>query len=350
MRVVTDGTAAGGVTLTIDATIQYAAERIADSSFRRGAIVVADCATGELLALVSRPNYDQNDVGASIEKNDTSLLDRTRTAYNVGSVYKPVIACAALDAGVSETFTYECAGEIEVDGVVYSCNNGKAHGKMTLESALAQSCNTYFIALGQKVGAQAIYNTAQALGLGSALTLCEGFTTAKGSFPSEAALESSAAELCNHSFGQGKLLLTPMHIAAYTMCIANGGIYRELSVVKSVGGEAAPAAREKRAVGETAANTAAAAMREAMLTGTGAGGAPQTVSSAGKTGTAQTGAYNDDGSEVVIGWFTGFFPAEEPRYAVTVMVETEGYGYASAAPVVGRLADVIAAYEAEKTA
>ncbi|MEA5050235.1 MAG: penicillin-binding transpeptidase domain-containing protein [Oscillospiraceae bacterium] len=345
-----DGQSAGGIVLTLDAGIQYAAERIADSSFRRGAIVVADCATGELLALVSRPNYDQNDVAASIARNDTSLFDRVTACFNVGSVYKPVIACAALDAGVGADFTYECTGEIEVDGVVYGCNNKKAHGTMTLETALAQSCNTYFIALGQKVGAEAICNTAQAMGLGRPLSLWDGYGAGEGSFPGERALAADTAELCNHCFGQGRLLLSPLHVAACTVCIADGGVYRELSVVKSVGGEAAPAPRERRAVGEAAARTVAQAMCLAMQSGTGAASAPQTVTAGGKTGTAQTGTFNDDGSEAVIGWCTGFFPAQAPRWTVTVMVENEGYGYESAAPVFGRLADAITALERAETA
>ncbi len=350
VRIISEGESDGGVVLTLDSTLQSAAERIADESFARGAIVVADCATGELLALVSRPNFSPDDVAAAIEKNDTALIDRTLTAYNVGSVYKPVIACAALDAGLGADFTYECTGTIEVGGVTYGCNNRTAHGVQTLESALAHSCNTYFIALGRAVGGEAIYNTARGLGLGRELPLCAGLSAAKGSLPARDELCGSDAELCNHCFGQGKLLLTPAHVAGYTMCIANGGVYRELSVVKSVGGVPAAAARTRRAVGTASANAVAASMRLAMEQGTGMLGAPSSVSAAGKTGTAQTGAYNADGSEVVIGWFSGWFPAEAPRYVVTVMIENEGYGYESAAPVFARIANAVTACEAQKTA
>jgi len=336
------GDNSGAVVLTIDKDIQQAAERVADEMLVKGAIVVVDCETGAIRALVSRPDFDPNDIEGSLASEDSSFLNRCLLGYSVGSVYKPVVAAAAIDSGVARGFAYECTGAIEVDGHVYTCNNGVAHGTMGISSALRESCNTFFIALGQKVGAEAVRNTSSALGFGAATEFCVGFKSSSGTLPTASELRAGG-ELCNHSFGQGKLLATPVQVAAYTNCLANGGLYRQLSLIVQVGDAEMPKNAETRAISEQAADYINGCLKAVVDSGTGVYGNPNFTTAAGKTGTAQSGRYNEDGKEILIGWFSGYFPADEPRYVITVMTEDAGYGYLSAAPVFKRLADDIVA-------
>ena len=331
------------IVLTIDKSIQAQVEKIADESFKRGAVVVLECGTGEVKAMVSRPDFSPNNVGEAINRNDSALINRALTPYNLGSVYKIVVAAAALEAGLDE-FCYECEGSIEIDGKQYSCNNGKQHGEQGLKEALTNSCNTYFIALGQRLGGAAIYNTANRLGLGRKIELCEGFMTSAGNMPSETILSGSNDELINHCFGQGKLLASPFAVALYTSCIANGGEFIKPSLVKSFGDEKCEITSAERVLQKETAQRIAECMRSVIDEGTGVNGKPELCDAAGKTGTAQTGRYNADGSEEIIGWFSGFFPADKPKYVVAVMVENEGYGYETAAPVFKKIADSLTLY------
>ncbi len=330
-----------GVRLTIDGEIQRMAEQIADDSFQRGAIVVLDLETMEIKAMVSRPDFLQDDLAAAIAFDDGALVNRAVNAYNIGSVYKPLIAAAALEAGIPESFTHTCEGSITVNGFTYACNNSKVHGEMTMQTALEQSCNTYFIALAQQVGSEAVYNMAVSMGLGKPVTLCDGYETARGFMPGIQRLQRDN-ELCIHAFGQGTLLATPVHVALYTAAIARGGVFAVPSIVQKVGGTTVERTDAPKQVFSAA--TAEMLQRSLISTvenGSAYMGKPQTTTAAGKTGTAQTGVYKSNGTEKIMGWFTGWFPAESPRYVITVMVEDQGYGFESAAPVFGKLADAI---------
>lgn len=339
-----EGTANAEITLTIDKGLQAAAERIADDCFKKGAIVVLDCESGEIRAVVSRPNFNQNDISTAIERGDTSLINRAFTPYSLGSVYKPVIAAAAIEAGLGG-FRYECTGAIELEEGVYSCNEAKAHGELDMNDALTYSCNTYFIALGQKLGGEAVYNMSSSLGFKGKAALCEGYNVAMGQLPEKEALSKGGGELINHCFGQGRLLASPLQVAAYMNCIAAGGLYTKPTVVQSIGEIECEAPKRSRVMSEETATLLSNYLCSVTEKGTGSYGKPEYLSASGKTGTAQTGRYNSDGSEAVVGWFCGFFPSEAPRYTIAVMVENEGYGYETAAPVFKQLADFITVRE-----
>ena len=139
------------VKLTLDADIQRLCEGIAQLTMPRGCILVMDTATGEILASVSMPEYDPGDVARSIRADDTSLVNRAFATFSVGSVFKVAAALAAYENGM-DWFTHDCTGSIEVDGQTYRCALGKAHGTVNMRGALEQSCNCYFIALGQLLG------------------------------------------------------------------------------------------------------------------------------------------------------------------------------------------------------
>ncbi|MEG1944386.1 MAG: penicillin-binding transpeptidase domain-containing protein [Oscillospiraceae bacterium] len=329
----------GDITLTVDIEMQKTAEKIAGQLMKSGAVVVTDLQTSAIKAMVSLPDFDQNDIASAIAADNTALMNKALEAYNVGSVYKIVIAAAALEAS-DGNFERTCTGSIDIGGVTYTCNDFAAHGDMTLEKALEHSCNTYFIALGNEIGAEAIHNMALSMGLGKSAELCAGYSTKTGNIPSLTELDRSS-ELCNNCFGQGALLTTPIHIAQYTACVANDGVFTPFSIVKSVGEQKIEKIPSSKPMSTKTAQFIKNSLALAVEKGTGTKAKPQFVSAAGKTGTAQTGSYNEDGSEKLVGWFTGYFPAENPRYQITVMTVNEGYGYMSAAPIFARLADAI---------
>ena len=212
-----------GVRLTLSRSVQRAAEAVAAQTMTTGCILVLDVRTAALRACVSVPGFDPADPAASLEAPDSPFLNRALQAYAVGSVFKPVLAAAALEAGLAPE--YDCNGAVVVDGQIFRCAGGVPHGEVDLSAALAKSCNGYFIRLGQQLGAQALLQQAQALGFGRSIGLAEGLTAQSGALPGAEELTQSG-QLANFSFGQGSLLATPLQVAAMMNTIANGGVYR----------------------------------------------------------------------------------------------------------------------------
>lgn len=177
-----------------------------------GCILVLDTANAKVRACVSRPGYDPENISASLNAPDSPLLERAFQCYAVGSVFKPVVAAAALEAGESG-FVYTCPGWCAVDGRIFRCAGGIPHGEVDLAGALEKSCNGYFIRLGQALGADAVRAMAEKLGFGQAIPLTDALHTAAGVLPEQEALASSGA-YANFCFGQGELLASPLQVAA----------------------------------------------------------------------------------------------------------------------------------------
>ena len=164
-----------------------------------GCIVVLDAANAEVRACVSVPGYDPADPAASLNAADSPMLNRAFQSYAVGSVFKPVLAAAALEAGETD-LVYTCPGWCEVDGQVFRCAGGIPHGEVDLAAALEKSCNGYFIRLGQVLGAERVRALAERAGFGQAAELTDRFRTAAGILPTAEALTSSGA-YANFCFG-----------------------------------------------------------------------------------------------------------------------------------------------------
>ena len=108
-----------GVMLTLDASVQRVCEAVAREMMEKGSIVVMETSTGRILASVSMPEYDPDDPSASIDAQDSPFLNRSISAYNVGSVFKPLLAAAAIEQGIPAETTYHCTGSITVAGHTY---------------------------------------------------------------------------------------------------------------------------------------------------------------------------------------------------------------------------------------
>ena len=338
-----------GVRLTLDADLQRACEGLATVYLPRGCIVVMDTATGEVLASVSMPSFDPQNVAASIAANDTSLLNRPLRAFSAGSVFKVVLAAAAYESGL-DWYTHDCTGEVEVAGQTYRCALGRAHGVVNLRGALEQSCNTYFIELGRLLGAQRIRKMAETLGFGTATQLAPGLQGASGTLSDAAALENPG-ELATFSFGQGALTVTPLQITAMMNTVANGGVYKTPAFVQGiVDADGTLTGQTRAADTRTAFDAATARVLRSMLAsvvseGIGSEAQPKTGMAGGKTGTAQTGQYDENGEELLNYWFSGFYPADDPRYTITVLQDGILKPETSSAAIFAKVTEILAVWE-----
>lgn len=314
------------VVTTLDAGLQQKVEEIMEERGISGSVVVLETSTGQVLAMASSPTFDPNRIDEYLDSAEGELINKaTQGQYPPGSVFKIVVAAAALESGVvDEERTYQCKGSTEVNGVQLICDDHPdGHGTVNLEKAFALSCNGYFARLAKEIGSETIIDMAQRLGLGQ--TVIDGFPDEEsGAFPSKE--ERVYSGLSNLAIGQGSLLTTPVQIARMTNIIACGGIDHEIAVTMR---EEKSQAQGKRVLTETTARRVGIMMEKVCEEGTGSS-ANLHVSAAGKTGSAESGEGKD---YTVHGWFTGYFPAEDPEYTVTVVAENGKTGSSSALPV-----------------
>ncbi len=332
-----------GVALTIDAGIQKIAEDASDSIRGKGSILVMDVKNGDILAAVSVPQYDRDNIATSIDLGDSALLNRNLCSYNIGSTYKIIVAAAALSMGYSPNSYYNCEGKIELGGTVFNCHKLEGHGGLNIETAFANSCNPYFIKLGQSVGKERLISLSSAFGLGEEINLCNNITAPAGNLPKLSEI-SSAGDLANISFGQGSLMATPVHIAKIISIIANGGYDINPSLVLGEVDEDKNIKLEKRentptrVISLDVANKIKQYMITTVSSGTGRAAKPSSLLAGGKTASAETG-WEIDGEKIVQAWFSGFYPADTPKYAIVVLSEGGKSGAAACAPIFKKICD-----------
>ena len=282
-----------GVQLTISRPVQRAVEAVAASTMTSGCILVLDTATAAVRASVSVPCYDPEHLADSLQAENSPFLNRALQSYAVGSVFKPVLAAAALEAGLQPVF--ECTGAVVVDGQIFRCAGGVPHGQVDLAAALEKSCNGYFIRLGQQLGAESLLDAAKDFGFGHSLPLAEELAAEAGQLPTAQELAQSG-QLANFSFGQGSLLAAPMQVAALFNTIAADGVYRSPYVLQATLDEATgqPVETLGHPRGRRVIPAQSAALLRTMLVqvvqqGTAQDAAGLSGGAGGKTGTAQTG-------------------------------------------------------------
>ena len=319
-----NGAEQSGVMLTIDREIQKIAEDAA-SLLERGAVVVTEVATGEIKAMVSRPDFDINNIAEALNKENSPLINRAIMTYNVGSGFKPCVAAAAIEAGL-DNYLWYCEGACDIDGQRFVCHKSSGHRWLDMAGALKKSCNTFFYNLAIEVGADRVYRMAENAGFNNSASFGYGFQTARSDIGSKKWLETSNRALANLAIGQGELMVSPVTILNLYCAIAGDGSYCPSSIIKAEikGGEINTAVEENARV-RLMSKTTAKTLRKQLLGvldegGTGTIAKPKFTTAAGKTSTAQTGMIKD-GERVVNTWFCGFFPFDNPKYAVAVLSE-----------------------------
>lgn len=337
-----------GVALNIDSKIQAIASECANKYIKRGAVIVCEVPNCEIRACLSFPSFIPTNVGASLNDNDSPLLNRAFASFNLGSVFKLITSAAALESGINENFTYDCEGVNQVEDAKFKCFNSKKHETVNMEQALAHSCNGYFIELIKKMPYDAVLKMAKKFRLGVSNNLAPEMSSSSGKLPSEESLKDIKT-LANFSFGQGKLLASPVQISGVVNTIASGGIYSSPKLIKSLVNEAKkenlkilnliPKEKEK-IISKKNADIIKSHMKASMDYGTSSKGLPENVTAGAKTSTAQTGII-ENGKRVEQSWFAGFFPYENPKYTVVILSEDGGGGGESCGPVFKEIAEKI---------
>lgn len=321
------------VTLTLDARIQrLTTQAMQDGGIQRGAAVVMDPQTGEILAAVSLPSYDANWFVPTlpIERFDKLVKDGTKpllnrcfsSEYPPGAAFMPFTALAGLAAGVG-TPTYVCAGSVTYGARSFPCWKGvrdqAGHGALNPTEALAQSCNCYWYRFGNQAGLKAFEKLAPAVGLGQRYGLDEqgkAGDAEKFAFVHGTAQKATEGDVANISIGQGRVLLTPLQMTVLAATMANGGKVPEPKLVRD----------DQPVQWRAEVNVEAGQMekiREGMKLavngdkGTGKTTKSEKVVIAAKTGTAQWRMSKDQNLAVMI----GFAPYDKPTLAFAVLHE-----------------------------
>ena len=335
-----------GVVLTIDKRLQTICEEIGGEYLEKGAVVLMEAKTGKLRACASFPAYDPNDLAAALADTENApLINRAFSAYNLGSVFKTVIAAAMLESGGDPDAVYECTGAVTVGDTVFRCAYRMGQGELDLNEAIAQSCNPYFITQGLALDPVRLRAVAVDFSFGSSTVFASGMASAAGTLPSVSQL-CRKGECANFCFGQGLLTATPVQAAQMMSGIANGGCVSYASLVEGVTEngmivtEKAETGAVVRAVSADTAQRVKEALVYSVMETEEHPARPRFTTAGGKTGTAQTGRYDENGKELLQGWFAGFFPAEEPKYVLVVLAE-ESEGSTAASPVFREIADAI---------
>ena len=335
---VTAGKRPGSIVLTIDKRIQSIVETVLDQKVSKGAVVIMNPSTGEILAMASRPNFEADRLEMYLTQQSAPLVNRAIMSYQPGSVFKLVLAAAALEKRLVKPEDYFMdKGYIDVNSIRFrgwDYEKGP-RGKISFTEALAYSSNPVFIELALQLGAKDLVDYARKFGFGqpSGVSL-EG--DAKGNLPDVASI--FPADLANLSIGQGTLEASPLQVVNMVGAIANGGTLRQPVLVSRIINDdgSVTSIPPGRAPERVLSAPVAAQLREMMKAvtdyGTGAAAQVETYGSAGKTGSAETGRHAQ-GKSINHAWFAGFAPAVNPEYAAVVFVEEGMSGGDIAAPL-----------------
>ena len=325
-----------GVALTIDSRIQRITENaVRESCIRSGCAAVMKIDSGEILALSSVPVYNPNNVAASLTEEGSPLVNKALQQYSVGSVFKPLVAAAALESGADSESEYECSGSFILGDKSFACYNSTAHGTVNMQTALEKSCNCYFINLINQIDVDYLLRLCEDIGIGRADEIAQGLTAAAGSLPEREKLKIKG-ELANFAFGQGELMMTPIQMLKLYHMLATGNAV-DVSVIYGVVDSSGKVTAQGDAVPQKLLTDGTVRKLRRMLfsvieNGNAYSAESDIVSLAGKTGTAQSGIY-EKGKEIYRTWFAGFFPADNPEYVVVVLNENGVAGNSDCAPV-----------------
>lgn len=341
---------------TLSLPLQEAAVRALGAD--RGAVVVLDPRTGDVLALASSPTYDAAAIANPATADATfarlrddpaqPLLPRaTLGRYTPGSVFKIVTAIAGFEAGVLErdtTFPDLPAAVREgllVEGYRIREHPGVPAARLDFPAATEVSSNVYFALVGLRLGGDALLTGARRLGFGAPLPFdlpTAASQVTGGSGPGGGVRD--AVELASAAYGQGETFVTPLQMALVAAAVANGGqLVAPRLVLERVAADGRRVASSVRNLGQVLSSDAAATITEAMVRAVNGrlgrafttGAQVPGVTVAGKSGTAEL----DGGAPH--SWFIGFMPAEGPEVAIAVVVEHGGSGAERAAPIAGTL-------------
>jgi len=328
----------GTVVTTINLRWQKLAEKVLNSGCKRGAFVVLDVVTGEVLVMASKPTFDLNNVDFDYKALDTDpnrpmVALAYQGGYPPASTFKPIVALAALNSGtVTEETEINCPAGIQIGDHFFNNWSKEPEGSIDVKRALARSCNPWFYQVGIKTGPSVFLGLSRRLGYGEKTGLPllgenPGLVPTNEWFLQHEKRRILDGDTANLAIGQGVLLATPLQVAQAMAGIANGGAVPKLQLIRQVQddrGRVIEANRPERrvwlGVDAGAVQTVRKGMRDVVNAPYGTGKAAQLsfTEMCGKTGTAQWGPAS---KAQRLAWFAGFFPFDNPRYSFAVLYE-----------------------------
>ncbi len=333
------------IVTTLDFGLQETAYQALGSN--RGAVVVLEPATGKILAMVSRPDFDPNTIEAEWESiisdtdDDNSVLVNrvTQGLYPPGSTFKILTTLEYLREHENyQDYTYECTGSISMENTEIHCYNHAVHGTENLETSFAKSCNTSYANIGLGLNKKSFQQLCESVLFQKNLPISYPFN--KSSFVLKE--DSNSDEVTQTAIGQGKTLVTPIHMAMITSAIANEGVLMRPYVIDHTENYKGITVKEYKPsrYGALVSEEEAAKLQEFMSLvvqeGTGSKLSGQSYQAAGKTGSAEFSSNKSESHA----WFTGYaFTEEKGTIAVTVIVEKGGAGSSTAVPIAKQVFD-----------
>ncbi|MCX7737387.1 MAG: penicillin-binding protein 2 [Candidatus Kapabacteria bacterium] len=340
------------IKLSVDRDLQEKAEELMTG--RRGAIVAIDPSNGEVLCLVSKPDYDlrvfagntKNNFYGELEADEEKpLFNRAlQAAYPPGSTWKMLVAIAGLNEGlINENTTISCPGSFTYGNRTYGCHG--SHGSVNVRKAIQASCNVFFYNLALKIGIEKLGRYGKMFGFGE-LSKIDLPAEGKGIMPTIEWLDKRYGKgkypkgnIVNYGIGQGEISVTPLQMAIYTSAIANKGIIYQPHLVRAVRRDLSEKWKnidydvKKLGINPKVFDIVIKGMYDVVNTpgGTATNAMLSNIAICGKTGTAQNPHGNDHS------WFVCFAPMDNPKIAMCVMVENAGFGATVAAPIAREL-------------
>lgn len=309
-----------------------------------GAIIVTEVKTGKILAMVSKPDFNPNEIpeiwDSLVDNNEsTILLNRvTNGLYPPGSTFKIITALEYIRQNPENynKYNYQCKGSYSGGEHTIHCYHNSVHNRVNLKQSFAKSCNSSFANIGMKLDKKAFSKTLNSLFFGKKLEL--DFATSVSTTP--ISTEISESDMLQASIGQGSVQITPIHLNMITSAIANNGVLMKpylVDYIETANGVLLQNYKSKE-YGNLLSEKESEMLRELMVSVVEDGTATRLkgfgYTAGGKTGSAEYNSLGDSHA-----WFTGFAPAENPEIAITVIIESAGSGGDYAVPIARRVLD-----------
>ena len=328
---------------TLDVGVQEVAYQ--SLGIYKGAVIVTEPRTGRVIAMVSKPDFDPNQIDEIwdellADKESSVLLNRaTQGLYPPGSTFKIITALEYIreNPDTYGQYSYQCSGRFTHGEDVINCYHGTVHGSVDFTKSFAKSCNSSFANIGLQLDRTRFGDTLYSLLFNSKLPV--SFAYNQSSLVIDR--NTSDSDVMQAAIGQGTIQITPLHMNMITCAVANGGILMKPYLVDCVKNAEGTVVKQfepatgGRLMSEEEAQILNGLMQEVVRSGTGTKLSGLTYTAAGKTGSAEYNNVKEDSHA----WFTGFAPAEDPELCVTVIIEGAGSGGDYAVPIARRIFD-----------
>jgi peptidoglycan glycosyltransferase len=332
-----------GVVTTLDVDLQKTAYTAIGAY--NGAVVVSNPKTGEILAMVSKPDFDPNEISEiwdslMEDKESSVLLNRaTQGLYPPGSTFKilSLLEYIRENPKTYNDYSFKCTGELKIGDEKIICYNHNVHGTVDLRKSLAVSCNSSFGNLGLSLDKGKFAKTLDELMFNEELPLTMSYLKSQAKIDENI----SRMDMVLTAFGQGETLMSPMHLNLITSAIANDGVLMKPYFVSSVVNNKLNTVKKfstsdyKRLLSKEESDILTDMMTSVITSGTGKRLKNDLYTVAGKTGSAEF----SDFTTSTHSWFTGFAPAEDPEICVTIILENAGTSGTHAVPMARKIFD-----------